>query len=220
MAIQTINSNSVQPIGPPNTGSSTEMGDTWQTAVTKLNAMFVELYGASTYTGNKVFNGTITMQAGALATGTYFAPSGDLTTTVGVIGSSATNTTQTLGSYTLPANVLDAAGRNLEIIAWGNVAANAAPKTVRLLFGGQGFSTGTQTGNGYSWQLTGIVLKNTANSQSIRFTGTASGGALTMTSATDTSVDTSTIAITVTCADASAAQSNVLMHGFIIRYYE
>ncbi len=47
MAQQTVNSNSVQPLGEPNSGLSTEMGDTWQAAVVKLNAMFSDLYGTA-----------------------------------------------------------------------------------------------------------------------------------------------------------------------------
>lgn len=47
MAQQTLNSNSVQPNGLPDTGNSTEMGDSWNEAVTKLNANFNELYALS-----------------------------------------------------------------------------------------------------------------------------------------------------------------------------
>jgi hypothetical protein len=210
----------------PNTGDGTEFGEKYSSLLTKLQTMFTELYGSSTYTGAKTFAAAVTFlstaafAAGATASATQFAPSGDLTTTAGPIGSSATNTTQTLASYTLPANVLDATGRQLEIVAWGRTANNAAPKNVRMAFGGAGFQSGTQTGAAYSWQMTGLVLKATANAQNIRYTGTASGGAITMSAATDTSVDTGTIAIAVTCADASAAQSNIFLDGFTVRYFE
>lgn len=51
MAIETINGNSVQPLGLPDTGTGTEMGDTWNQAVDKLNAMFAELYARTGGTG-------------------------------------------------------------------------------------------------------------------------------------------------------------------------
>lgn len=206
---------------------ATEMGDTWDTVLAGLNTMFTELYsGASTITGNKTysgtqtFNNTVVMQAGAVAAGTTFRPSGNLNTVVGPIGSSATNTTQTLASYVLPANVLDAAGRELQVTAWGTVAGNAAPKTLALNLGGAAVTTGTQTGSGYAWELAGTYQKQTANAQNAFFSGMASGGIITQKNATDSSVDTGTISLSCTMADASAAQSNVLLYGFQVQYFE
>lgn len=220
--------NTVQPIGPPNAGTSSEQGMTWNTLVDNLNTMLTELFsGAGTVAGAKVYSGTQTFQNFATfvvnttaANSVTFPPSGDLTTTVGAIGSSATNTTQTLVTYTLPANVLDSTARQLQIIAWGRTANNAAPKNVRLAFGGAGFQSGTQTGAAYNWTLEGLVFKSTANAQNIRYSGVASGGAITLAASTDTSVDTGTIAIAVTCADASAAQSNIFLDGFTVRYFQ
>lgn len=48
MAQQTINSNSGQPLGGPNTGLGSELGDTWDAAVLKMNNMFTDLYGVNT----------------------------------------------------------------------------------------------------------------------------------------------------------------------------
>lgn len=220
--------NTVQPLGPPNGGVSSEQGTNWNDTIAALNTMFTELYsGSSTLAGAKVWTGTQTFQNlttfvanATAATSVTFPPSGDLTTTVGPVGSSATNTTQTLVTYTLPANVLDTTTRQLQIIAWGRTANNAAPKNVRLAFGGAGFQSGTQTGAAYNWTLEGLVFKQTANAQNIRYSGVASGGAITLGASTDTSVDTGTIAIAVTCADASAAQSNIFLDGFTVRYFQ
>jgi hypothetical protein len=207
VAQQTINSNSTQPLGGPNQGVGSDQGDTWDTAVAKLNAMFTDLYSGS----------GVSFPAGT-GTGTYKA-AGNLTVVSTEVGSSATNTTQTLTSYTLPANTLDAAGRELNITAWGHVAGNAAPKTVALNVGGAAVTTGTQTGSGYAWELTCTTLKTAANAQTNFFSGVASGGIVTQKFQTDTSVDTGTIAISVTCADASAAQSNVFLDGFTVEYF-
>lgn len=200
MARTVIVGNTVQPLGPPNGGVSSEQGTNWNDTVVAINAMTLEMYGGS-------------------VVASVFTPSGTINTSAAPIGSSATNTTQTLASYSLPANTLDAVGRQLEIMSWGRTANNAAPKNLRMAFGGAGFQSGTQTGAAYSWSITGLVLKNAASQQNIRFSGTASGGAITLSSSTDTSVDTGAITISLTCADASAAQSNIFLDGFTVRYF-
>ena len=205
MAKQTINSNSVEPFGTPNQGLGTEFGDTWAAAVSKLNAMFTDLY-----------NGAKALVAG---TGTaVFGAAGNISTNVTQLGSSATNTTQTLMSYVLPANTLAAAAQGMLITAWGKTAANAAPKTLALNVGGLTVNTGAQTFSGSNWLLTGIVYKTAANAQ----TGALNsqfGTTLVLTNGTDTSVDTGTINISVTMLDASAGQSNVLQNGLLVEFF-
>ena len=218
MAIQTINSDAIHPFGPPNVGTGTEFGDSWEGAVTKLNAMLIELYAGGP--ANRLFTGLVTFQAGTLAAGTNFRALGTLQATTASAQSSGTNTTQTLLSYTLPANVLDAVGRQINVSAWGATAGNAASKTIALNIGGTSFTTGTQTGSGYSWILNGTYIKTAANTQDAIFSGDASGIRATVKHQTDTSVDTGTIAITVTMADGSAATSNVTLYGFTVEYFE
>lgn len=212
MAIQTINSNSTQPLGEPNGGLGTDQGDTWNTAVTKLNAMFVELYGGGA---------NISFQAGGSAGATgQFKASGNVAKVAGPIGSSATNTTQTLASYTMPASMFSAAGQELEVVVWGTTAANAAPKRVTLNIGGTTVSTGTQNMNAAPWQINGTYMRALASTQNAFFSGFSSGSLLiTPVNSTDTSVETGTIAVTVTMADASAAQSNILLYGFTAEYF-
>lgn len=213
MAQQTILNNSTQPLGGPNGGLGTDQGDTWDVAVVKLNANFTDLYGGG---------GNISFQSGgsAGATGQYKA-SGNVAKVAGPLGSSATNTTQTLASYTMPASMLNAAGQELEIVVWGTTAANAAPKRVTLNIGGTTVSTGTQNMNAAPWQLSGTYMRaNVASTQNAFFSGFSSGSLLvTPVNSTDTSTETGTIAITVTMADASAAQSNILLYGFTAEYF-
>lgn len=211
MAIQTITPNTTQPLGLPNTGTGTDEGDTWGQVATKLNAMFVELYGASTYTGLKTF------PAGA-GTATYGA-AGTISRAVTTIGSSATNTTQTLLSYTLPANTLNANGASILVTAWGRKGANAAPVTLALNIGGASINTGAGTQNGVSWMLTGQAFRAAANSQQEVYTAQVGAVLTAVKSTSDTSVDTGTIAISVTALDASAAQSNVLLDGLVVEYF-
>jgi len=207
MALQVINSNSTQPLGGPNTGTGTDQGDLWDLVVTKLNAMFADLYGTS---GGGIVAGT--------GTATY-APSGDISHIAGPVGSSATNTTQTLASYAMPGNTLSAVGQNLEIQAWGIVANNAAPKSIVLTVGGASVTTGTQTGAAFAWELNASTIKTAANAQDTIFSGQSSGVIVAPKNQTDTSVDTAAITISCTCFDASAAQSDVILYGFTVAYY-
>ncbi len=229
MAIQTINSNSVQPLGPANMGLSTEQGDTWQAAVTKFNAMFVELYGANTFTGAKTFAGAATFQstvalqgATTVTAGTgaeSFLPAGNINAGVTTIGSSATNTTQTLVSYSLPANTLGTNGAGILVTAWGRKAGNAAPMTLQLNVGGASINSAADTDNASHFVLRGFATRRAANAQQVLFTGQRGTANLAVKSTSDTSVDTDTITISVQGLDGSAAQSNVLLDGLVIEFF-
>lgn len=207
MTQQTILSNSIQPLGIPNTGTGTDEGDTWNTAVTRFNAMFTDLYGSGLV-------GTTPQ----LMPSTYRG-SGNVSRTAGTIQSSGTNTTQTLASYTMPASLFNTTGQMLEVTAFGVVAGNAAPKTLALSAGGVQITTGTQTGSGYAWELYGQYMRTGASTQAGYFSGQASGGIVTQKAATDTSVETGTIAINMTMADASAATGNVVLFGFAVQWF-
>jgi hypothetical protein len=210
MAKQTINTNSVQPLGLPNTGVSTEQGDTWDNAMAKVNAMFTELY-------NVVVSGAKSFVAG-LGTA-VFGASGNISTQVGVIGSSATNTTQTLASYVLPASTLAIAGNGIMVTAWGQKAANAAPCTLALNIGGMTINSGAISASGSSWMSEGIYFKSAASAQVGNLNQVFGNTVSKTVSGTDTSVDTGTINISVTMLDASAGQSNILLDGLIVEFF-
>lgn len=208
MAQQILNSNSVQPFGTLNMGSGTDEGDTWNTVAAKLNAMFNEMY-----TGTTLLAGT---------GGATFGSSGNIVKTAGPIQSSGTTSTQTLATYSMPANTLNGIGQALDITAWGAVAANAAPKSITLNVGGATYTTGTDTGSGFSWILeasTILTATGTAGTEDTIFTGQASGALLAPKNSTDTSAPTSAITINVQMADASAATGNVTLYGFTIEYF-
>lgn len=66
MAQSTILGNSVQPLGLPDTGSSTEMGDSWNDFVTKQNAMNTEVYsGTGLFSSGVAAGSTKTLTAAA-----------------------------------------------------------------------------------------------------------------------------------------------------------
>jgi hypothetical protein len=168
--------------------------------------MFTELYG-----------GARSIIAGG-GTATY-APAGNINVAVTTVGSSATNTTQTLASYTLPATTLQGVGDGIVVQAFGRFAGNAAPKTLQLNVGGMNINSGSVTQSGSSWMLTAEVFKSAASAQQGFLTAQLGTVFTAPKSTSDTSTDTGTIAITVQCLDASAAQSNVLIDGLVVEYF-
>jgi len=165
-----------------------------------------------------VLDSNAELKAGTSADG--FKLLGQLNVAVTTIGSSATNTTQTLLTYALAANILAANGNGVRAAAFGRFAGNAAPKTLQLNFGGVSINCGSVTQNGSSWIMEVLIWRLASASQKVLFKQNV-GGAVTLPKSTsDTSVDTDTINITVQCLDASAAQSNVLLDGLVIEYMQ
>jgi hypothetical protein len=205
MARQVINSNSVQPLGPPNGGLSTEQGDTWDAAVLKMNAMTADLYG-----------GTALVAGGGSAT---YGAAGNVSKVPGTVTSAGTTSSQTLASYSLPAGTFTAAGQEVEVTAWGVVAANTAPKSIVMNMGGATVTTTTQTGNAYAWWLEGTYMYDGSNVESYLFTGQASGGNVTQKAGTDNQSAASAIALNLVVTDASAATGNVLLLGFTVEFF-
>ncbi len=203
MAQSTINVPS-DPNRPPPLAISDEFGDSWKEALDKVNLNFTELYEA--------------VPAGT--GGTTFAPSGAVSVSVTQIGSSATNTTQTLKTYTLAANALAEDGAGLEVIAWGSKGANAAPVTLALNVGAATINTGSYTQNGTSWVMKSKVYRRGSAVQRIISEASIGSVLVACKSTGDTASDTATIAITVQALDASAAQSNVLADGLVVNFFK
>lgn len=202
MAQQTLLSNSTQPLGLPNTGTGTDQGDEWNTAVTKLNAMFTELYAGEQTAG-----------------GTNIRPSGNISAIAGPIGSSATNTTQTLASFSLPGGSLDSVGRAMEVSAWGVTGATGTPG-IQMNIGGATGSIATASHTSLSWEINGQCMKSGTNAQN-DFFGTIIGNTVgTALNKTDTSTDGSAITLSLTMIDATATQSSVTLYGWTVEFFK
>jgi hypothetical protein len=145
---------------------------------------------------------------------------GNINRQIGTIGSSATNTTQTLATYSLPPNTLKSVNNGILVQAWGRKAGNAAPVTLALNVGGTTINTGSFTSSGSHWFLDALIYKTAANAQQELYTGQLGATLVTPKSTNDTSVDTGTITITVQALDASAGQSNVLLDGLVTEYFQ
>lgn len=89
MAQITITSNN-DPLGLPNTGTGTDQGMTWQTAVTNINANFSELYAAAG-SGGALTPATITASASTLPINGLAAAQGGSVTLTGGASSTSGN---------------------------------------------------------------------------------------------------------------------------------
>ncbi len=187
---------------PPNAGDGTEFGDNFKTVVDNINLMTTELYA-----GVQLADAS-----------TAIKPSGNIKATVGPIGSSATNVAQTLATYSLPANSLNTDGNELSITAWGVFGATGTPG-VSLNVGGATVSLATGSHTSLVWELTALVLRAGANAQNLHMQSVMST-TQTPKNATDTSVDTSAITISVTANDTAAVQSSIILYGFTVEYFK
>jgi hypothetical protein len=93
--------------------------------------------------------------AGALSVGT---------TAVGNVGAG----TDTLQTYSLPANTLNGNGRSIRITAWGTTTNNVNAKTVTLDFGSQTIMTQALTASiAGTWRISAIVARTGSGTQDI-----------------------------------------------------
>lgn len=164
-------------------------------------------------------SGNVSLTPGTAASGT-FKPAGMLHVNVTPLSSSATNTTQTMMSYSLPANALAANGQGVMITAWGTYGGNAQTKTVALEFGGVNINAGALTQSGSTWVLTGRVHRIGSSSQAVLFDGKAGSVSLTAKGTSDTSTDTGAISIAVKALHASASAADVVQSGLTVEYYQ
>jgi hypothetical protein len=191
---------------PPNTGDGTEFGVPYKTLVDNLNTMMTEIYAGIQNAG-----------------GVAIRPAGNINVQAVSIGSSGTNTTQTLATYSLPGGSLANVGQEVIVTAWGRCGATGSPG-VQMVLGGatSSFSQASHVSN--HWYFEGIMTKTAANAQNdVFFTsvGPTTGAAAVVgqLSATDTSTDGSAITLAVTMKDAAAVQSSVIIDGFTVEFF-
>ena len=156
---------------------------------------------------------------GAGKSGSSVKPAGALSVSVSAANSAATASAQTLKTYSIPANTLDASGRGVEIRAFGTKAGNAAPVNLGLTVGGIAYTMGNDTQSGVSWLMSAVYYRSGASAQTGEFDGSVGATAKAASVSTDTAVDTSAIVVNVTATDASAASSNAVCNGLIVKMF-
>lgn len=204
MAQQIINANNGAPLGGPNMGLGTDFGDSWLTTVTKLNAMFAELYGgASTIAGAKTYTGSQTVDV-ASANAFDVGPNGATNPTLQIDTSTASAATglkiksAAAGAAIALSVVSSAANENLTLDAKG---------TGTLIIGGVSsgqisLGRGSSTMPIYSGAVTALGTTQNSTPTAAQLLGgyvtqTGETGAGTVTLPTGTLMSTAVSAVTV-----------------------
>lgn len=130
----------------------------------------------------------------------------------------ATGTTeQTLATYSLPANALNAVGRRLHAHAQFSTAANTNTKTFRLYFGAQVVSNTTAVSAAGS-VLDLYVIKSGSNTQIVAGMGQSGTVLTTPFSAAGANTDTVAIVIKATCQDTTSAANDCVLQDFAVQW--
>jgi hypothetical protein len=128
------------------------------------------------------------------------------------VTATAAATTQTLGSYTIPASYLTNVGQTIRISGSYTTAANADNKTPVLTFGTYTYTGTTLSGAGaQSARYSCVITKTGASTQNAVCEGLSVVTPVAVTSASGTSPDTATIAINFQCTQGSAAADCTLV---------
>ncbi len=133
----------------------------------KLGSSYIALDGNNTFTGLNTFDQPPVIRAGDTGTATLL-PMGALSKQYSAagIGNGADLTDDTLFTYSLPADALDANNRTIMVDAFGSFAANGNNKTVKLWFGTSlVFSSGVLTNNNVGWSARLMLGRTGASAQ-------------------------------------------------------
>lgn len=178
-------------------------------------------------TGGTIDNSTIggtTPAAGTFTTlnhkagnsSTNVRATGQITAQLSSTGTGADTTEDTLQTFTLPANALDAVGRGVRIAAWGTTGADGNNKTVRLYFGVAIYNSTAVTTNNGSWYLWAEVRKTGSNTQTSVVTGVFTNSIPITAVNTPNQTDTAGIVIKVTGQNGTAVANDIVCSGMTV----
>lgn len=128
-------------------------------------------------------------------------------------------TEQTLATYSLPANALDAAGRRIRVHTAFHMATNGNNKTIKLYFGGSSISSGTLTDSNKNGVATLDIVKSGASTQIV--SGTMQHDTTMITpyvNASGSDTDTAAITIKMTGQDGTDSAGDIVMDDFYVEY--
>jgi len=148
-----------------------------------------------------------------------FQAMGVIFTTHAAVGTTTGTAEQTLGTYSLPANALDQAGRRLRIRAAFVYGATANNKTAKLYFGSEVITTPTAASNGTSAFLELTAVKSGSSTQLVWGDGVNATTPVTVyTSTSAAEIDTAAIVIKATCTDGTSAANDCTLVDFAVEY--
>jgi hypothetical protein len=147
-----------------------------------------------------------------------FHPMGVIYSLAAPVATGSGTGAQTLGTYSLPANALDTAGRRLRITAMFATASNTNNKTCTLNFGSESISTGTMASSAETATAKINVVKTSSSHQTVWSNGVVATTptAAAVTAATET--DTAAIAITAICTDGSNSAGDATLEDMFVEY--
>jgi hypothetical protein len=166
MAQQTLNANTAQPLGGPNTGLGTEFGDSIATLCSKLNAMMTELYAAAGLTLPGIFAGGL--KSSSPDAGVGYATGAGGTVTQATDKSTGVTLNKATGQITMN-NAALAAGAEVSFTLTNSVIAATDIIVVNIASGGTAGAYGlsvTAVANG-SCQITVTNLSGGSLSEAL-----------------------------------------------------
>ncbi len=148
-----------------------------------------------------------------------FHPMGLLYATSATAATAGGTTEQVLGTYALPANALDQAGRRLRIRAAFHCATNGNNKTMKLYFGGSSIATPTAATSNKNAYLEMDVVKSGASTQIVWAKGIVDTTAVTpYVNASGSDTDTAAITIKATGTDGTDSAGDIVLDDFSVEY--
>jgi hypothetical protein len=125
---------------------------------------------------------------------------------------------QTLGTYSLPANAFDVAGRRVRVTAALTTAANTNTKTCTLNFGSESISTGAMATSGETAALSLVATKTAASVQTVWAKGNINTTLIKPVVTTGAETDTAAIVITAICTDGTNSVGDATLQDFYVEY--
>ena len=132
------------------------------------------------------------------------------------VGTGADTTEDTLYTYSMAGSSLVAVGDTIRVTAFGNTAANANNKTIKVYFGASSYTTGAAAANAKPWRITATIVKTGSNTQTITFSGNFNATELAPTTVAATETDTGAIVIKTTGTNGTASASDAVANGQLV----
>jgi len=172
--------------------------------------------GVKTFTSAPVFNAPATFRPGASASAdaTISGRVNTQTNTVGNVGAGEDN----LHTYSLPANALDADGKMVRVIIWGDFGATANAKLLTAYFGATSIVLANGSYNTGNWRAEFVIVRTGAATQILQ--GTlwlrSAGAPDTFSPAQVTPGETLSGAVTIKTTATATADNDIREQGFVV----
>lgn len=136
------------------------------------------------------------------------------TTAVGNVGAGEDD----LMVYTMPANILNVDAEYVSVQAFGDYAANANTKIIKMFFGATEMGTsGAVSLNGVGWSMQGTIIRTGASTQLANYSKIdANSSRITNT----TPAEDLTTPIIIKCTGEGVADNDIVQRGMIIKVYK